>query len=766
MFTIHKWRIISWIIINILLKFFINEIAILEFIKLNKFVDITTLSINKCQAFNYVSVKQIDISSEIIISGLNNNILKKKVKDLFGTVIHPRAYMHRKQIQYIINKLKLSGYFTYVDFNIYYLSTNQIIIIDLIPNPILNRVYVLNYQDKLIPSSYILFLFRSQLGYPKSFAQIHNSINQMMNWYHLRGYYRVNIRLEDNNTRNNIITLSIHEAKVSRIEMITYTKHISQKNNKDKAILFNLIIETLNIKLNQALNIKHLDHGVSKLKLQKIIVQCNYQIISNNDTAHNVILQLRIEVCNNKFTYIFANKIIISSNLLESLVTYTFDYLLLNNSLASYLFNCTQGLSINNISPNLYHGNSLIYTEMASFDNRPYKLLYQKPISSSQEIHEWYLAPLLFITGNNFGFRHYIGNINFSNKRYILDLQFPETGLYFDFRYEHSLMSILGFTLNLLTCSLFQHTYIYNHSNIPIPLDQISKQFLSSQNSIFYQTGIQIKVKHEMNKYFFCSKEFFLKKIAKKYSILHNNISWQNIYVLTDSYLINNLYSSFKQLWLSNIQKFLCFQVRFVYDNISSINYPWKNIQLIFKSIHFIPVMIKKNNKYLNRYLNYSHNLNLKMIHKKNIHVFFVGIKRQIFIYKLEFVTSLGSKHHFPFSEIFFLLGPDRMRGYTEQVFYLPDLKFVIINLEYHLFFVKNNSLFTFIDYVYDISYTRNDNSMGILYNLDQFNYRLAYGLGLQIQTPIKQIPPLRLEYGFNIKNNYCFHLRINKYYI
>lgn len=749
-----------------LLKFFIKEIAILEFIKLNKFVEMTTLSMNKCQAFNYLSVKQIDISSEIIISGLNNNILKKKVKDLFGIVVHSRAYMNRKQIQYLINKLKLSGYFTYVDFNVYYLSTHQVIIIDLIPNPILNKVYVLNYQDKLIPSSCVLFLFRSQLGCPKSFAQIHSSINQMMKWYHLRGYYRINIRLEDNDTRNNVIILNIHEGKVSKIEIITYTKYISQKNNKNKAILFNLIIETLNIKLNQALNIRHLDHGISKLKLQKIIVQCNYQIIPNYDKAHNVILQLRIEVCNNEFTYIFANKIIISSNFLKSLVTYTLDYLLLNNSLASYLFSCTRVLFINNISPNVYYDNSLIYTDMASCDNRPYQLLYKKLMYSFQKIHEWYLAPLLFINGNNFGFRHYIGNMNFSNKRYILDLQFPETGFYFNFRYEHSLMNILGFTLNLLTCSIFQHTYIYNQNNIPIPLDQISKQSLSSQNSIFHQVGIQIKVKHEINKYFSYRKEFFLKKISKKYSILYNNISWRNIYLLIDSYPINNLYSSFKQLWLSNIQKFLCFQVRFVCNNISGINYPWKNIQLILKSIHFIPVMIKKNNRYLNRYLNYSHNLKLKMIYKKNIYIFFIGIKRQTFIYKLELVTSLGSNYHFPFSEIFFLLGPDRMRGYKEQVFYLPNLKFIIMNLEYHLFFVKNNSLFTFIDYVYDISYTKNDNSMGILYNLDQFNYRLAYGLGLQIQIPLKQIPPLRIEYGFNINNNYCFHLRINKYYI
>ena len=88
MFTIHKWRIISWIIINILLKFFIQEIPLLKLFKVNQLIEITNISINKYQAFNSLLIKQTDISSEIVISGLNNNIVKKKILDLFFLIVN------------------------------------------------------------------------------------------------------------------------------------------------------------------------------------------------------------------------------------------------------------------------------------------------------------------------------------------------------------------------------------------------------------------------------------------------------------------------------------------------------------------------------------------------------------------------------------------------------------------------------------------------------------------------------------------------------
>ena len=98
MFTIHKWRIISWIIINILLKFFIQEIPLLKLFKVNQLIEITNISINKYQAFNSLLIKQTDISSEIVISGLNNNIVKKKIIDLFGIIVNFHIYIIIQQI--------------------------------------------------------------------------------------------------------------------------------------------------------------------------------------------------------------------------------------------------------------------------------------------------------------------------------------------------------------------------------------------------------------------------------------------------------------------------------------------------------------------------------------------------------------------------------------------------------------------------------------------------------------------------------------------
>jgi hypothetical protein len=772
MFIINKFRIASWILTSLLLKCcFVREIEIINFSTTSNTMNVNILNSNRYKAFHLLSVKPVNISSEIIINGLNNFTIKKKLTSFFGITTNSNIYITKQQIKYLINQLKLSGFFGYVGFNIYYLGTHQVIIIDLVTNPILNKVYIINYQDKLIPSSYLFFLFRSQLGYPKSFPQIHYAINEIIKWYHIRGYKWVQIKLEHKNVSNNNLVFKINEGKINKIEIINCIKSNEHIINSNLTISSNLIAEILNVQLNKALNIKALEYGILKLKLKKIVSKCNYQIIPNHNYENTIKLILKIEVFNHKSTYILATKIIFPPDLLQSLellIEYTLDYFLFNNALVHGLFANASSLFIDNIFlPQIYYYNLEIYPNMSEYDDRPYQLLYKERTSFLQEIKQWYLTPLIFISGDSFGFRHYINNINNSNRIYIFDLQLTPLGTYLTFKYENPFINIFGYRFNLFICSIFQHTYNYTQNKFPILLRQINHQCFSYQNAIFYQTGIQIKLHNEQGENLSYKREISLKKISKQYVILYNYLSWQNIYYFMDPCFVNNLYSNFKQVWLNKIQNFLCFKFRFIYNKNYFSDYPFQKIKFILQSIHFIPAIVKNYNNSLNKYLNYSHIFKFKIIQKSIVNLFSEKLNKHIIISTMEIVASLGSNYHFPFSEVFFLIGPDKIRGYKEQLFYLPSLKFLVVNLEYHLLFLTDNSIFIFMDYIYNISYLKDYNTIAILYNsynIDQFYHKLGYGLGIQVQTPIKQIPPLRLEYGFNINNKGYFHLRINKH--
>lgn len=135
-----------------------------------------------------------------------------------------------------------------------------------------------------------------------------------------------------------------------------------------------------------------------------------------------------------------------------------------------------------------------------------------------------------------------------------------------------------------------------------------------------------------------------------------------------------------------------------------------------------------------------------------------------------ELLTFIGRVESLPFSERFLVIGPDIIRGYNEEVFQFP-FKFAKVKLEYHIKLASYNAIFIFLDYAQNINWQRkfhnySDNLLFSPYSSNRFNEfqtRLGYGIGLQINTPIKQIPPLRLEYGYNIHNGKCLHLRLDK---
>jgi len=103
------------------------------------------------------------ISQEIIITGIENRLLKERLLKLLSIKECSSRLILTKELKLWISKLKLSGFFISIKLNSCVIHNHQIIKIHLSTNPILKQISIIEYTDKLIPYSYLLFIFRHQV---------------------------------------------------------------------------------------------------------------------------------------------------------------------------------------------------------------------------------------------------------------------------------------------------------------------------------------------------------------------------------------------------------------------------------------------------------------------------------------------------------------------------------------------------------------------------------------------------------------------------
>nr|YP_009297756.1 hypothetical protein Kuma_056 [Kumanoa americana]AOM67490.1 hypothetical protein Kuma_056 [Kumanoa americana] len=760
MFLKSKWLIIQSIITSLFLRYYFDS-QIYCFLQ-NRLTNITYLS-NSYQnsAFSCLSIKinsiskkrKKNISSEIIINGLNNYSLKKKLFYLFNVLLYNHQFFEKEKLIISINKLKLSGFFKSVSFSIYYIGNHQVIILDVVPNSIVRKVYILNYQNKLIPISSILFLFRLQLGYPKNLVEISHAINKITQWYYAKGYQHVKITLYKFNLNDNVITLKICEGKISKVEVLNVSK-INKVNKKFTILAINFIIKKLRIEPNQILNIRNLNNNISKLKIKRILLRCNYKIAAHNREETKFSIRLEIEMSDEKFIFFTMKNIFGSHCLLESFelfIQYSLDYFLFNYVQSSTLLMTNQSRTL--------------YMNMANCDIFPYKIFNLSISNLSKEICEWYFIPILFILGNYWGLKYSIQNIGYSFKNCIVHVQCPPTGLHFNLKYEDFWLRILNHASSSLNIQIFKKNYIYAKHGLPILLDQINTKFYSDQNTFFTKKGIEIDLNHELNENLTLIEKVTWQEILKKCFVLYNFLFWDYLIDPIILSYIHNIYSQFKLISLDQKQTFLNFSFNCVYLNVSNKNFLSFKEKFTIELILFITEKLQIPNQCFKTILTYSSYIKCKIVQNYKINLTpFTTVQKQILHYSFELMSSLASHYYFPFSEILFLLGPDRVRGYKETLYYLPNAKFIILNLEYHFCLRNQNTIFLFVDCLFDIKNVKNNSNIVTLYGLSNLNQHLGYGIGVQIQAPIRQIPPIRIEYGFKLNASNYFHLRINHY--
>ncbi len=249
--------------------------------------------------------------------------------------------------------------------------------------------------------------------------------------------------------------------------------------------------------------------------------------------------------------------------------------------------------------------------------------------------------------------------------------------------------------------------------------------------------------------------------IASKYLRIQNYINWRQLKITEKKDVKPAIYSCFRPVWTYNIEKITqyCLNIKYA-DPKNKLD----SLMIQLNSIYLIPQYKQQLLYSTISSLNYFNatSISLKQTLKLN--------KYKI-IYYSELSHFGGDQNYLSPWQKLFRIEKDTAKGYSKEVLTLP-LKFGKINLEYHIPFLRSNTVFYFVDYSrytnsHDILWDYNPHCAQYKYQLDSKYYNLlSCGLGLQMIVPIQHIPPLRLEYSYKTNNVHSFHLKVYKYTI
>nr|YP_009314919.1 Hypothetical protein ORF_4 [Scinaia undulata]SCW23374.1 Hypothetical protein ORF_4 [Scinaia undulata] len=698
-------------------------------------------------------------SQEIIIRGIGNKYLKEKLMPLINFDVNSSDMINVKQVDAWIMQMRLSGFFSHVERQIVSNESHQSVYVDVIVNPLLKSIYIVNYSKKLVPESYILFLFRDYLGRPINFSKMDIALSIIKQWYQFRGYIWAEVFITYDAISKTSIYVHIAEGLVSKVDIIGFTQDNSNVNIQD--IIFNMsILDFLKIKPGSVANVYYLDQGISELKRQKLILNCYYEVIQDNNKkteAHALNLLLHLEIVNSRSTHIFSKYITIQSNLLdivEMMIHHSSKNIVKHQEYFKRNAQSSFYSSIVSAVCGSFYGS--LYLWPIKSDNLLYLLMLaeNRKCQYDLKVNELSLSPLYFARGNNFGFKHCMRHLGAHNSNFSVSASFPAVGPCLSVNYEMPKLYLLGNILSQFHLGYVKNFYHSTATQSSSKLKQEGVNMHYLKNSVAYHNYLFATLKHRLVGFLTVLEQITVKSLNHETDILNNDIQWTSLRTKNHLFSKKRMVTDLKSNSLFNTQNSFIFDFHLAHQ---SINNEATGQLLCCQSTITLPRLIGLY-KLVNFAMNYSNKI--IVIFKKSL-----ALNKYIANLYIEFISLIGNKHFLPYSEEFLNIDSNIIRGYREETISFPN-KLIKLSCEYHYPIKEKSSFFVFIDCMHHASILRvkKDSSSHISYNRSNNAFvRISYGIGLQIITPLQQIPPLMIEYGYNIHNGQCFHLRTKK---
>ena len=680
-------------------------------------------------------------SRQILIKGLENKLLRKQVISLLNLNNQIKHTLSSKDLQIWVRKLKRSGFFSSIKVKYHLDQGHQRIFIYLTPNPVLKEIKIINLRQKLIPKSHIKKIFQYNVGLPVNPNKLDKQIELIKKWYTEQGYLKARCHLRYAIIDNHCIEIDIDEYLIDKIHLIVLQNSL----NLLPSINLNYWLgKILHINLYEPLNLIELDIRLQELQKNNIIQYSYYDIRED----HHRELFIYLQPLNKRSTHIFSKQKIVTDNFLESLVSlfnYSFSLPILDKDFSVFVISKIYKYYAYLV--NFVNLNNAVYYKMCQHDFMFYhsflKTLFV-PYNSSR--NSWYIKNPILMLNNNFGLRYFIRYLDKYNSNMSINLILATVGPLTDCKYNIPHLKLIQSLTTSVIIKISKGISIYKQYSNYIRMNYDYDTLIYPKNSLIQQNNIRMKVQHYLSDHTNLYNHIIIHNLVYKSLLFKTSVRLQKLY----NYNISSQgYHSFIRNQIYNFHIFTKYKLGFVIplskEHNRIINNDKYNIEITSL------IATTKINYDLNIIVHkIKHNLQKK-----------INVQNQTLTIYCSLISLIGKQKYLPLPEKLITIGPDIIRGYIKDYHDFP-LSLQNYKLEYSINRTSRRILYLFIDYL-SHKYENNHIIIGLTNDYINTSLKVSYGIGLQIMTPIKQIPPLHVEYGYNIAHGQCLHLRVHQ---
>ena len=164
--------------------------------------------------------KESVLISEIIIEGWENHPEGRKLElaAYDSMSIKPGSIVDNQILKQDLNAIYASGWFSGVKINSQNGPLGVRLIVNVIPNPILQKVE-LNTKNSIVSDQYVDDIFKNYYGTTLNLNEFQNKIDTIKKRYESEGYSLARIKGPDRINENGIVTLNVTEGIVSDVQL-------------------------------------------------------------------------------------------------------------------------------------------------------------------------------------------------------------------------------------------------------------------------------------------------------------------------------------------------------------------------------------------------------------------------------------------------------------------------------------------------------------------------------------------------------------------